>query len=49
MKSLEELKQELELIKAEIRIRHEAGEESDELVQRVVEATRLARTISEMI
>lgn len=47
--SVQEMKQELDQMKQEIRLRHEAGEESDELVQKVVECTRLAWNISKMI
>lgn len=45
--SIAEMKQKLAQMKQEIRERHTTGDESDELVQKVVEATRLAREISE--
>ena len=46
---IEKKKAELEEMKKEIRERYAAGEESDDLVNKVVECTRLAREISEMI
>lgn len=45
----EHLKQELESLKHEIRSRHESGEDSENLVPLVLEATRLANRISQMI
>ncbi len=47
--SIEEKKAKLEKMKKEIRKRYDAGESSDDLVEKVVESTRLAREISEDI
>lgn len=45
--NIKEKKDKLEKLNQEIRKRYAAGESSDELVEKVVESTRLAREISE--